>query len=209
MPDASSASAPAPDDGEMERHPVRVVLVEGLYGLGRALRRYWFLGVVLVLGVVLWQDMQPEAALLNDGPPAPDFALDRMNGEPFRLSDHRGEVVVLNIWATWCQPCHDEIPGFVDLQAQFADAGVTFVGLSIDKEGFAAVRPFARRYDVNYPQLVGPTVAWEKYGRTRTVPRTFVIDRTGQIRFRHTGLLLPGRLEPVLNKLTAETTPAR
>lgn len=173
-----------------------------LYGLGRGLRRYWMWGAVLVFGLVLWIDMRPEVDLPSSGPPAPDFVLDRMNGEPFRLSEHRGEVVVLNIWASWCQPCHDEIPGFVELQSQFAEDGVTFVGLSIDKEGFAAVRPFVQRYDVNYPQVVGPTVAWEKYGRTRAVPRTFVIDRQGRIRFQHTGLLLPGRLERVLNTLT-------
>jgi peroxiredoxin len=126
-----------------------------------------------------------------------------MNGETFRLSEHRGKVVVLNIWATWCTPCHTEVPGFVELQNEFA-AEVTFVGLSINESGFAAVRPFARRYDLNYPQLASPSVAWQKYGQSRTVPRTFVIDKHGRIRYRHTGLLLKGRLKVVLDELTAE-----
>jgi peroxiredoxin len=91
----------------------------------------------------------------------------------------------------------------VELQNEFPDE-VTFVGLSINESGFAAVRPFARRYDLNYPQVASPSVAWQKYGQSRTVPRTFVIDKRGRIRYRHTGLLLKGRLKIVLDELTAE-----
>jgi peroxiredoxin len=175
----------------------------GLARAGRFLRRYWFWGVLALAGALLWQDLQPEVTVEETGPVAPDFALEQMNGETFRLSDHRGEVVVLNIWATWCDPCHTEAPGFVELQNEFAGE-VTFVGLSIDDGGFAAVRPFARKYDLNYPQLASQTVAWEKYGRSQAVPRTFVLDRQGRIRYRHTGLLLKGRLTLVLDELTAE-----
>lgn len=164
--------------------------------------------MVLLIGALLWQDMQPDVTVAESGPMAPDFALEQMNGETFRLSEHRGEVVVLNIWATWCDPCHAEVPGFVELQNEFAGE-VTFVGLSIDDSGFEAVRPFARRYDLNYPQLASQSVAWEKYGRSQAVPRTVVIDRQGRIRYRHTGLLLKGRLKIVLDELTAEPTASR
>ena len=177
----------------------------GFPDIGRFLRRYWMWGAVLAIGVLIWQDMQPDVTVSESGPTAPDFALERMNGETFRLSDYRGEVVVLNIWATWCDPCHTEVPGFVELQKEFAGE-VTFVGLSIDEGRFDAVRPFARKYDLNYPQVASQTVAWEKYGRTQAVPRTFVIDRQGHIRYQHTGLLLKGRLKIVLDELTAEPT---
>lgn len=191
------------------RQPVRTVIQEGGSVLGRFLFRHWIWGVAIVIGTFLWHDMQPDVTVSDDGPTAPDFTLEQMNGERFRLSEHRGEVVVLNIWASWCDPCHTEVPGFVELQREFAEEDVTFVGLSIDDSGFGAVRPFARRYDLNYPQLASQSVAWQKYGQSQAVPRTFVIDRQGRIRYRHTGLLLKGRLKLVLDELTTETTDSR
>ena len=176
---------------------------------GRLVRRHWMWGVVLVFGYYLWQDIHPDVDLPSTGPPAPDFTLERMNGESFRLSDHRGEVVVLNVWATWCPPCRVEIPGFVELQRTFADRGVTFVGLSVDEGGLDAVRAFAKGRAINYPQVASRSVAYRKYGQTTTVPRTYIIDKRGRIRYQHTGLLLKGALEPVLEALTAETAPAR
>lgn len=197
------SSVSSSEDEPLETRPVLAVMQEGLARAGRFLRRYWLWGIVLLVGAFLWQDMQPEVTVEETGPMAPDFVLPQMNGETFRLSEHRGKVVVLNIWATWCTPCHTEVPGFVELQNEFPDE-VTFVGLSINESGFAAVRPFARRYDLNYPQVASPSVAWQKYGQSRTVPRTFVIDKRGRIRYRHTGLLLKGRLKIVLDELTAE-----
>ena len=201
-------AGPPPDGTPAGARSVGAAMQEGLARTGRFLRRYWFWGVLVLAGALLWQDLQPEVTVEETGPVAPDFALEQMNGETFRLSDHRGEVVVLNIWATWCDPCHTEVPGFVELQNEFAGE-VTFVGLSIDDGGFAAVRPFARKYDLNYPQLASQTVAWQKYGRSQAVPRTFVLDRQGRIRYRHTGLLLKGRLKMVLDELTSEPTASR
>jgi len=174
---------------------------------GRVVRRYWMWGALLLFGVYLWQDIRPDVDLPEDGPRAPDFALTRMNGETFRLSEHRGEVVVLNVWATWCPPCRDEIPGFVELQREFRGEGVTFVGLSVDEDGLAAVRRFAQTQTLNYPQVASPEVAYRKYGRTTAVPRTFVIDRRGRIRYTHSGLFMPGRLQPMLDVLVAEPGP--
>ncbi|WP_179862353.1 TlpA family protein disulfide reductase [Longibacter salinarum] len=161
-------------------------------------------GILLVFGFYLWNDLSPDIDLPDRGPRAPDFALTQMNGETFQLSRHRGEVVVLNVWATWCPPCRVEIPGFVELQDQFAEDGVQFVGLSVDEQGLDAVREFGRTNELNYPQVASRSVAWKKYGQTRTVPRTYVIDKAGRVRYRHTGLLLKGALEPVLNELSAE-----
>jgi Peroxiredoxin len=209
MTPPTDSSIPPSENQPLETRPVRAVILESLTRAGHFLRRYWLWGAVLLVGALLWQDMQPDVTVEETGPTAPDFSLKQMNGETFRLSEHRGEVVVLNVWATWCDPCHTEVPGFVELQREFADEGVTFVGLSIDDGGFTAVRPFAQKYDLNYPQLVSQTVAWEKYGRSQTVPRTFVIGRKGRIRYRHTGLLMKGRLEIVLDKLTSKPTASR
>lgn len=172
------------------------------------LRRYWMWGAVLIFGIYLWQDIRPNIDLPESGPPAPDFELTQMNGEPFRLSDHRGKVVILNVWATWCPPCRVEIPGFVELQEEYGEQDVIFVGLSVDESGFEAVRSFAKDQRLNYPQLASQKVAYQKYGQSTTVPRTYVIDKQGRIRYRHTGLLMKGSLVPVLDELLAEPGPS-
>jgi peroxiredoxin len=172
----------------------------------RFVRAYWMWGVVIAVGFYLWQDIRPNIDLPPDGPPAPDFTLQQMNGDTFRLSDHRGEVVILNVWATWCPPCRVEIPGFVELQDEYGDRGVTFVGLSVDQSGLQAVREFADGQRLNYPQVASQSVAYRKYGESTTVPRTYVIDKQGRIRYQHTGLLMKGSLVPVIEELLEEPT---
>jgi peroxiredoxin len=170
----------------------------------RFVRAYWMWGVVIAVGFYLWQDIRPNIDLPPDGPPAPDFTLQQMNGDTFRLSDHRGEVVILNVWATWCPPCRVEIPGFVELQDEYGEQGVTFVGLSVDQSGLQAVRKFADGQRLNYPQVASQSVAYRKYGESTTVPRTYVIDKQGRIRYQHTGLLMKGSLVPVIEELLEE-----
>lgn len=168
------------------------------------LRRNWTWAIVLILGWYLWQDIHPDIDLPPDGPTAPDFELEAMDGTTFRLSEQRGKVVVLNVWATWCPPCRVEIPGFVELQEEYRDEGVLFVGLSVDDDGLDAVRPYAEQRGINYPQVASRRVAGLDYGTAPSVPRTYVIDRLGRIRYEHVGLLLKGSLEPVLEELAAE-----
>jgi peroxiredoxin len=192
------------DDHDSQPSSLREGLNDAAHAIGRFLRRNWMWGVLLVFGFYLWNDLSPDIDLPDSGPPAPDFTLTQMNGGSFQLSEHRGQVVVLNVWATWCPPCRVEIPGFVELQDEFANDGVQFVGLSVDERGLDAVREFARTTELNYPQVASRSVAWKRYGQTRTVPRTYVIDKAGRVRYRHSGLLLKGALEPVLEELAAE-----
>lgn len=215
-PDAHSHTEKSHEEGPSEaapsnaheKQPTGAVLRSAAVRTGSFLRRYWMWGVLLIVGFYLWQDIRPNIDLPEDGPTAPDFELKQMNGETFRLSDHRGEVVILNVWATWCPPCRVEIPGFVELQGEFAGRGVTFVGLSVDQGGLEDVRSFARDREINYPQVASRSVAYRKYGQTTTVPRTYVIDKRGRIRYRHTGLLMKGSLTPVLEELVAEPAPS-
>jgi cytochrome c biogenesis protein CcmG/thiol:disulfide interchange protein DsbE len=100
------------------------------------------LGLLAVGGYVLIQGISPgqgeersepaASGLEEERQQAPDFALERLNGERFRLSEHRGTVVVINFWATWCPPCREEIPEFVELQTEM-EGEVLFVGVSMDK----------------------------------------------------------------------------
>ena len=143
------------------------------------------------------------------GETAPDFSLERMNGEPFRLSDHRGEIVVVNFWATWCPPCRREIPGFIQLQEEFGTEGVTIVGVSLDDQGFEAVRPYAEEMGINYPLVVAGDRLPQKYGGVRALPTSFVVGPEGTVQYARPGFLpeaeLRRQLEPLLKRLKTST----
>lgn len=138
------------------------------------------------------------------GDEAPDFTLKRMNGETFTLSAHRGEVVVVNFWATWCPPCRKEIPGFIKLQKELKGEGLTFVGVSLDQNGFEAVRPYAEKMGINYPLVVDDGSVSRKYGGVRALPTTFVVAPDGTVAFARPGFMpeqeLRTRLKPLLKR---------
>lgn len=134
--------------------------------------------------------------------PAPDFTLTDMQGRDFTLSEHKGKVVVLNIWATWCPPCRDEIPDFMELQEEMESDGVLFLGVSIDKEGWEVVRPFVNDLQINYPQVIDDGTVVELYGPIIGVPMTFLINREGYVEGYAPGMLHKERLKPILEALT-------
>ena len=113
---------------------------------------------------------------------APDFSLETLRGDPFRLSEHRGEVVVLNFWATWCPPCREEIPMFVDLQRELGDEGLQFVGVALERSaGPEKVRAFAEKMNINYPIGMGTGRIAKKYSGVRGLPMTFIIGPDGTV----------------------------
>ncbi len=134
---------------------------------------------------------------------APDIALPTVEGDTFRLSDQRGRVVVLNFWATWCPPCREEIPLFVELQRELGDDGLQFVGVSLDQEGVDAVRPFAREMNVNYPIVVDDGSVAPRYGGIRALPTTFLIGPDGAIHSYAPGMVTEPLLRPRLDQLLA------
>ena len=138
--------------------------------------------------------------------PAPDFTLEQMNGDTFRLSDYSGEIVVLNFWATWCPPCRQEIPGFIALQEEFEDQGVTFVGVSLNKDGFSSVRPYAEKMGINYPLVVDDGSVAPQYGGIRILPSTVLIGPEGTIQHRKVGYFPEEQLRSRLNAMLGQNT---
>jgi cytochrome c biogenesis protein CcmG/thiol:disulfide interchange protein DsbE len=139
------------------------------------------------------------------GYPAPDFALEQLHGEMFRLSEHRGKVVALNFWATWCPPCREEIPDLIKLQKEMKE-DVLFVGISLDTKE-EAVGPFAEEYGINYPVVIDDGRAVDKYGPISGIPMTFFIDQEGRVRLLAAGMVTEEQLRPVLTALTNGTVP--
>ena len=121
------------------------------------------------------------AKSMGNRKPAPDFTLKDASGNSVKLSDYRGKVVLLNFWATWCGPCALEIPWFVEFQQQLKSRGLEVVGVSMDEEGWSAIKPFIAEHKVNYRVLLGNDSVSQLYGGVDSLPTTFIIDRDGRI----------------------------
>ena len=132
---------------------------------------------------------------------AQDFTTDLLNGDSFQLSAQQGKVVIMNIWATWCAPCHDETPDFVDLYNQYKDQGLVILGVSIDEQGKSVVEPFMEKYSVNYPMVIDDGTIMDKYGPTMGIPTTYIINKKGNLQYFAVGALTQKELEPKIVKL--------
>lgn len=119
---------------------------------------------------------QPTIAV---GLPAPDFIFPGLDGKDIRLSDHRGKVVLVNIWATWCPPCVEEMPSMERLYQQFKGDKFEILAVSIDASGYKAVAPFMKRHNLTFPALLDPQAATQVPYRTTGVPESFIIDSEG------------------------------
>lgn len=145
----------------------------------------------------------PASRLLDDSlAVAPDFELERLDGGSFRLSEQRGQVVVLNIWATWCTPCREEVPDLVSIQEVMRE-DVVVVGVSVDEGDPAAVRSFAEAFDVNYPMVIDDGSVTDSYGPIGGIPTTYLVDRSGRLQLKASGMLTIDQLTPVLERLIA------
>ena len=113
------------------------------------------------------------------GLPAPDFTFPDLNGQQVSLSEHRGKVVLVNIWATWCPPCRQEMPSMQKLYERFNGENFEILAVSIDATGREAVAPFVRTMNLTFPIMLDPKeVIRPLYGITG-VPESFIIDKEG------------------------------
>jgi peroxiredoxin len=132
----------------------------------------------------------------------PDFELENITGESIRLSDFDGRIVVLNLWATWCPPCRDEVPALVRLQEEFGDRSIQVIGVSLDENGARSkVAEFAESFGVNFPTPVDDGRVQEKYGPLSVIPTTYFLDRERNIRFYAPGYLEYGQMEEAVREL--------
>jgi peroxiredoxin len=150
------------------------------------------------------------AAERSDRKPAPDFTLQDANGTPIKLSDYRGKAVLLNFWATWCGPCGLEIPWFTQFQQQYKSKGLEIVGVSMDEEGWKAVKPYIAEHKINYRILLGNDSVTQLYGGVDSLPTTFIIGRDGKVSYVHVGLAgknqYQSEIENVLGNVSAHDT---
>ena len=173
----------------MKRDPVILIVVAMV------------VSIMLVFGI---QKARHNSASLGgsklQNQPAPDFSLNALDGKTLKLSDYRGKAVLLNFWATWCEPCKIEMPWFVDLQKKYGPQGLQVVGVAMDDAPVKDISDFAQKMGVNYPILIGKEEVGTQYGGVQYLPSTFYISRDGKIVDRVFGLVSRSEIEANIQK---------
>ncbi|HKW56810.1 MAG TPA: TlpA family protein disulfide reductase [Candidatus Acidoferrum sp.] len=132
------------------------------------------------------------------GQPEPELTLKDLNGVDVSLSDYKGKVVLVNFWATWCEPCRIEIPWLIEMQQKYGPKGFEILGIALDQDGKSKVAPFVakERFDVNgvkepmsYKILIGNEEATDKFGGLFGYPTSILISRDGKQVKRITGMI--------------------
>ena len=133
-------------------------------------------------------DHNVPARPLEIGQTAPHYSAVSLTGDSVSLAQLRGRVVLLNVWATWCHPCREEIPVLQALHARYASRGLELVGVSVDARGQeATIREFATDFRMTYPLWLDPDERVQSTFLAIGVPATFLVDRDGVLRWRHVG----------------------
>jgi len=136
------------------------------------------------------------ASAMNVGDVVPDFVRADLDGRDVQLSRHRGKLVVLNFWASWCPPCREEMPVFSGWQKDLQAAGLQVIGVSMDDDR-SEVERFLAQYPVSYPIVMGDAKFAGQFGGVLGLPLTYLIDAQGRVVARYQG-------EPDLAKMQAK-----
>src|SRR5260221_4388793 len=136
--------------------------------------------------------------VMKAGDAAPEITVKDLADKNVTLGDYKGKVVLINFWATWCDPCRIEIPWLIEMQQKYGDKGFTVLGVAMDEEGKSEVAPFVakERFNVNgqklpmiYPILLGNDAMADKFGGLLGYPTSILISRDGKQIKRITGLI--------------------
>jgi cytochrome c biogenesis protein CcmG, thiol:disulfide interchange protein DsbE len=175
----------------------------------RPLRRRIAIGIdVLLFGVVivlLYQRAAPQAAaalgLGTPGEPAPAFELSTLEGDPVSLDQLRGQVVLVNFWASWCPPCRIEMPGFERIYRERRGDGFIIVGIATDVHAESAIRDFVEEHGITYPIALASQQVVRDYGGVNRLPESFLLDREGRVRHRVIGYFAEPALRAAVDKM--------
>ena len=126
------------------------------------------------------------AAAANPGAPAPDFTLAARDGGKVSLAELKGQVVMINFWATWCGPCRQEMPLFAQLQSKYEPLGFTLLAVNVEPDSAAAVN-WLKGMPITFPVLFDTDSAVAGRFGVEGMPSTVFVDRQGQVRYVHRG----------------------
>lgn len=161
--------------------------------------------VLALLGLMAWGLIKSQKGPVDNGP-APDFTITGFNGLTVTLSELRGQVVIINFWASWCPPCREEAAYLEQTWRRYKDQGVVFIGVDyVDTE--KAALAYIKEFDITY--INGPDIGTrisDAYN-IKGVPETFFVAKNGEIRGMHIGPLKSPELDQKIDELLAESYP--
>jgi thiol-disulfide isomerase/thioredoxin len=163
---------------------------------------------IIASGVLLWRQLAVDSTRAaggnTDSAPLLALTLPDAAGKQETLAQWKGKVLIVNFWATWCEPCKEEMPRFIKLQEEYGAKGLQFVGVAIDQAD--KVRAFAQDIGLNYPTLVGGYGAIELSktmgNNVGALPFTVVLDRGGAVVHTQLGPLKDQQLLSIIRQLT-------
>jgi cytochrome c biogenesis protein CcmG, thiol:disulfide interchange protein DsbE len=133
----------------------------------------------------------------------PALVMEKLDGGEWRMEDHRGKVVLINYWATWCGPCQMETPGLVSLARDLGPGGLAVVGVSMDTGDRTKVRDFVERFQVGYPVVFPGNMSQMEFGM-EGLPTTILVDRNGRVAKTYVGAVRRTDFEADVNAVLGE-----
>ena len=165
---------------------------------GRHWIPHWSTWLMLLVAAYFW--WHPPAWVSDPMTPAPDLSAHLLDGGTFELNQHRGQVVLINVWAPWCPPCRREMPAMVDYYQANRNRPFTVLALADDEE--PAVREFLRKQSIPFSTgLTSQARGLAAFGDINRIPTSFIIDKQGRVVHRITGPLYAGRLHDLIDPL--------
>lgn len=140
------------------------------------------------------------------GDPMPAYTAKYLDGKPLNLAGEKGNVIFLNVWATWCGPCRFETPELQALQNQYSPKGLKVIGVSVDEGETEAVKTFVTEQKITYPIALDPEGRIANLLQTTVLPTSLLLDRSGKIVWRQIGAIMPNdaKLKAAVEKAVAE-----
>lgn len=165
---------------------------------------------ILLLGFVGYRiapQVQAAAGVGGRDDIAPPYVARTLDGELISLEELRGNVVLVNFWATWCPPCRLEMPGFQRVYEDRRDEGFVVLGISTDRAGQNVVREFLEERDITFPVTLASADVVRDFGGVRVLPTSFLIDREGRIRQEVKGIFAEPALRLAVGHLLKKDAP--
>jgi peroxiredoxin len=156
--------------------------------------KYGFILFALALAVFAWRHGTSQAGgivPMGSRRVMPQLVLSQLDGGVWRMADHRGQVVLINYWATWCGPCWEETPGLVRVARELGPKGVAVVGVSLDEGGREKVKQFVDEFRLPYPVAFPEPMSQIERG-LEGVPTTILVDREGRVAKTYVGAVREG-----------------
>jgi cytochrome c biogenesis protein CcmG/thiol:disulfide interchange protein DsbE len=133
----------------------------------------------------------------------PELAMTELDGETWRMAEHRGQVVLVNFWATWCEPCWEETPGLIRLSQDLRPKGLAVVGVALDESGRGKVQKFVDEFHVSYPVVMPERMSQMEYG-LEGLPTTILVDKQGRVAKTYVGAVRERDFKTDIESLLAE-----